>query len=415
MRAALAPVLVTVGLVLAGCLGPGVPTPEPASAAARFDALPDPAAAFPTPLFGPATTAISGCRFDCFEPSIAAGPDGRLYVTEVYGTTIAVSTDDGVTFAAVSPPPLPSQATLRTDRADALVQVAPDGRLFYSALLTEPIGFAYLLGLQIAFSEDGGASWASNVWTQIAIPPSPYGTDRQWLAFASDGSLYASFSQFPTGGIWMARSDDGGRTFGPFLPAVPPWERRFVMGAAAPVVGLDGTVVLPYYSLIAPGPTADFALRVAVSRDRGRTFEQRDVAATSPGLEWDWPAAAVDPSGRFHLAWGSQREGLFLSSSDDGGATWSIPRVWNEGRPAENPALLASADHLQALWFEQGAGYRFARASLDAATPPDAVPIVDTSNVRSDFSSFALKASGTAAVVWAEADVVRVRMESSSP
>lgn len=150
----------------------------------------------------------------------------------------------------------------------------------------------------------------------------------------------------PPNPILLSRSVDGGRTFAPPVPVSAP-DRLVIQ--PTPLLGPDGLVVVGAldlgddrvtYEATHQGrttPTPDGPWRVAAwrSTDGGLTFGPATVVSDVapplpmiPDLGYT-PSFALGPSGRTVLAaWESGRgdaRDVLLSSSPDGGATWSAP------------------------------------------------------------------------------------------
>lgn len=134
----------------------------------------------------------------------------------------------------------------------------------------------------------------------------------------------------------FARSDDGGKTFDDRGPV--PVEGQFAAVYGDPVLAVDtsrkGRGTLYMASLSADG------LALAVSTDRGKSFEWRKVPPAEGLADKEW--IAVDNTGgrydgRLYLAWinftgdpGGEPH-LGLSHSDDSGKTWSPAVVLAQG------------------------------------------------------------------------------------
>lgn len=151
----------------------------------------------------------------------------------------------------------------------------------FSALLTKAIygafGFQQLLvGIQVAASEDAGESWTLNSVLTVDDDAHLPGADRQWLAFGPAGIVYVSFQHAEGLGILVARSDDGGHTFGPFVSASgPPYHAhpaRFRRCGGRDARPRDGTrVQRRLHALRARDP----ARRTRRGRPRGRRIRGR--------------------------------------------------------------------------------------------------------------------------------------------
>lgn len=134
----------------------------------------------------------------CFAPDAAFGPDGTLYL--VFATLqglgnspgavwVATSTDNGATLS-VPTKVLGERAFQFRLAAD------PDtaGRLYLSWLQAEEVSLALFPGtgypINVARSDDGGASWGASVRVS---PPSRLRVLAPSMAFGGDGELYVLY------------------------------------------------------------------------------------------------------------------------------------------------------------------------------------------------------------------------------
>ncbi|MHB8633865.1 MAG: sialidase family protein [Thermoplasmatota archaeon] len=289
----------------------------------------------------------------CFEPTVAADLEGRIFVSAI-GSGLAAGSAAGA-FKAVASPPLPVGAPAFLFQDDVLLQVDPAGRLYYSALLEGEAGW----GVQVARSDDGAHSWAVNAWVSpLSGTPSPgLDGDRQWLGFAPSGDVYLSFAQWAqtTGtlvtyapgvsyvpvGLWSARSTDGGRTFGTFVLVSNYLQRFEKNGNGPPVVDATGRLYVPF---LASQPEACVAacqsvpvgagrVAMAISDDFGASFHVVNVTVAAGPAAGGWlPEASVGPQGELFAtwwAWAQDHAVAMASHSRDHGATWSTPTVWS--------------------------------------------------------------------------------------
>ncbi len=177
----------------------------------------------------------------------------------------------------------------------------------------------------------------------------------------------------PGSEIRVARSTDGGRTFGPGMvvdAGVCPCCRTSL--AAAP----DGSIYVawrkvypgdvrdPVVARLAPGATA-FAAPVRVHAD-GWVF---------PGCPHAGPSLAVDARGRVHVAWYTGkdgRQGLWYAASDDSGRTFGAPAalLTSGWVPPSHVTLAAEGDHVWATWDDRREQEsRVTLASMDRGRP----------------------------------------------
>jgi hypothetical protein len=155
-------------------------------------------------------------------------------------------------------------------------------------------------------------------------------------AFASDPERLVPWARGP-GRSWVHLSADGGETFAATVELdTAPFAGGYNMRGAAELV--DGTLVLPLCD--APAYQRVYVLR---SGDGGRSWGPAIPAAALAGRLFEEPAPLALPSGRILLA---LRENvartLYVCWSDDAGLTWSEPRPTGiDGYPAH---LLRLAD-----------------------------------------------------------------------
>jgi hypothetical protein len=144
---------------------------------------------------------------------------------------------------------------------------------------------------------DGGQRWSS---TALPLPP---GKDRPFApdaAFGPDGTLYVSYVNLAGPGnvpetLWVARSDDGGRTL-----SAPVAVADALTFQARLTVAPDGAVHVTYLDatdvgllkLIGPAPIV-----AARSTDRGRTFSEPVVVSDPARTRVGAATPAIDASG----------------------------------------------------------------------------------------------------------------------
>ena len=396
------PGLLLAALLLAGCSVEDPAAPTPATPGGT------PAAA----AFGEAVALPIACRYSCYEPSVARDGAGRLVVSDGVTADLAVSLDGGVTWAPVASPPMPGPGP--GFQTDVLVQASPSGRLYYSALLfrTLPGNGGVLEGLQVAWSEDGGQTWPVNVHLSLLTDPTAgvYSPDRQWLGFGEGETVYLTYNQIPTG-IWIARSDDGGKTWGGWTRAAPLEGRMGGIGQSGPpLVDAEGRVLVPACSL------ADESVRVFVSEDGGRTFAGRVAGTPGSGCSW-FPILEAGPSGALHLATHDGAGGILVTTSTDGGATWTPSAAWGAGAIAAPWIEEASDGSLVVAWFEhhgKDATLHVTRGTpqegpqSDAALGTKARGGNTRSSAGTDFAHFVLGDADAVQATWADLQEGRV-------
>ena len=207
-------------------------------------------------------------------------------------------------------------------------------------------------------SDDGGATFTA----PVLVDDGAQGfNDKSWItadtftaaASPHSGRVYAAWVRLSSGASELASSDDGGVTWSPAEDASAPG--RFTHGPI-PVVQPNGDVTVVYWD---KGPGTDtgppYTVVSRTSHDGGSSFATPVVVATfepgDPGdlVEYEGPAATVDrATGTLVVAWRGQRlsgpeNDIFLSTSNDGGATWNTPARVNrrQKRDCFMPAVAA--------------------------------------------------------------------------
>jgi len=159
----------------------------------------------------------------------------------------------------------------------------------------------------------------------------------------------------------------------PLIPVVLDGSTRRYEGTATVAVSPDG---IPHAAWIAPDENG-FGVFVARSQDGGQTFGL-PVRVGGGVCDCCRPSLAFGKNGAAYLGWrgvfaGDQRD-VTVAASHDGGASWAPPvRVssdgWSvRGCPNSGPALSVAGDTLHVVWFTLGSA---GRPQLRAASSPD--------------------------------------------
>lgn len=271
------------------------------------------------------------------EPVVAVDPSGRVFVK---GITYARTTADG-SFEALHPPPMPLPDGSGGFYTDRHLQVAPDGALWFHSLIGSNAGAFLLVGVHVARSTDGGDNWQSRYLPlEGGLPTQSLGADRQWMAFAEDGTAYVTFQQNAvvnaavaqpnTANIWAARSDDDGATWSPFRPmdAVNPSADQ---ATGQPIVDQQARLIVPFHRFALAGANPGFA--IAVSPD-GASATQHQVSTDGTMF----PALVQLPDGTF-LAAHNVAGTLALGAADDLAGPWDLAPFAGEGGMVSSPWL----------------------------------------------------------------------------
>ena len=244
---------------------------------------------------------------------------------------------------------------------DPAVAVGPDGTLYVAFMLdrvaSSSQGSMRLMTPTVAASHDHGKSFARISHLPVPAPTTPPGNwgDREFIAVGRDGTVYVTWDYGPradqvkvvflksgsgvfTGGDFNAviqKSSDGGATW--TMPtSVSP---GFPLGGvySAPIVAEpDGTLDVLYWqhptnaATLAVTPGHQYFTR---STDGGATWSKPLAVGPRAGTiglnEW-WidGSLAVDPAGNLYAGWDTQRgsrDTAWLAWSTNGGRRWSSP------------------------------------------------------------------------------------------
>jgi hypothetical protein len=249
---------------------------------------------------------------------------------------VYVSTDGGQTFTDVLLPgwsPFSGgQGVFKHAPAggDPVLAFAPDGTLYYSALVYD---FSFPnrtpSGVAVATSDDGGLHWGAPVLVHYE-DSNVFFNDKEWIAAGPGGNVYVTWTQFrmqpPTyayvsSNIVIAISHDHGATWsGPIQ--VSDSAHPFDQGSA-PAVAADGTIYVAYEGNQASNVSRD-QIVLARSTDGGLTFTNAElgrvfddigcyptnVAQGRARLSFEqfrvssFPSLAIDPTtGKMAIVW----------------------------------------------------------------------------------------------------------------
>ena len=289
------------------------------------------------------------------EPDIAVDPNDPSVVVAVFqqgrfaadGGSVdpgfATSHDSGRTWTTGNLPGLTTAVGGAFERAsDPAVAIGPDGAVYAQALVIDVSDCRS--GVAVQRSDDGGLTFGAPVLVQDDSCGAS--NDKNWIAVdgfpASThyGRLYSAWDR-ETGSapIVLRYSDDRGATWSPLVVVSDGVSVASGIGAL-PLVQPNGDVTI-VYEAYSPGPAREVA---QTSHDGGAHFDVpvtvADFEGTGvPGMRTGTglPAAALDPvTGALHVVWPDGRfrtDGLndvVLSTSVDGGGTWSAPRFVNQ-------------------------------------------------------------------------------------
>lgn len=262
------------------------------------------------------------------EPRVGHDAVGNIYAAAIQGvpagTDFWMSMDGGQTFSYTGQPD-GAQAAAATGLADGVgigggdedFVIGPNGNMALSSL--------WIGSVTNCASGDGGNLWACNPFASN-VPED----DRQWLAWYGPSTVYLTTKNLGTlnlntPSVYVVKSTDGGLTFG------PPSE------VTTPVVGVqpgdEGNIVVDQNNgnvyLVFIGSQTN-QVYMAKSSDGGQTWMLKLVyqAPGTTNLQHVFPAIAVDRGSGLHVVF-NDGVNSYLTSSGDGGATWTTPKRLN--------------------------------------------------------------------------------------
>lgn len=356
------PLLLVALVTLGGCLGEN---PGP---------MPTPDSSFSRPPFGTPVALKTQNGEAGSEPSLTITPDGTIFVCSprgsARGTNVWRSTDHGETFESLGTVVQPVLGPQRSTTGDV-----GGGDCHMSADRGGTIYLADLWGgsVSLSWSKDKGTTWEGVPFTVRS------GTaDRPWVLGGDPGEVFVTTTDIhgsmlelltesnlglhdapASGGIWVARSTDGGRTFPQQVLAVGNADRFPPTSNLA-----EGNGNLYLYYVTTTGDQVRHM--VAVSKDRGLTWAQkmagempydRNVCSTYPLAVF--PVVGADDSGGVYLASAyenpvTKRWDLVFVSSPDAGETWNAPILLADREGTRSFPWLATAGNgrVALAWYE---------------------------------------------------------------
>ena len=292
------------------------------------------------------------------------GPQSETFIAMKDGSTIAggsneifrlpmrayFSSDGGKTWGADDVPLPPAKGANGLDfGSDPSLAFDTRGNLFYGSIVVFFGAGSGINGteLSVARSTDGGQTWAPNFFgfsggsnhfndkPMITTDRSQSSLFRDHVYLAWDA---ASGGSATGGGVLVATSKDTGASFSIVRADNPNGPGRAI--GAVPFTGPNGELYVAWNDFQAN------TIAFSASHDGGSTFVVHSVVS-GKSLAFDvgipaefsrralvYPACDADRTsgahrGRLYCSWmdtGPMGTGIFLSTSDDGGVNWSMPR-----------------------------------------------------------------------------------------
>jgi hypothetical protein len=195
----------------------------------------------------------------------------------------------------------------------------------------------------VLFSRDGKTNWTrSNAFGTNTIGVN--------VAVTPDGTVYATYLHYQTSQLMMAKSTNGGATFGApvvvttllqntssFFVSIPPQQSRGIVfmpftEASTPGNPNPNRVYISYEDRASSG-TPELNIYV-ITTDNGTTFSSRVKVNDDTGSAYQFfPSIAVTPDGRVGVSWyDTRRDGVnhktdvFFAASTNGGTSFGTNR-----------------------------------------------------------------------------------------
>ena len=191
----------------------------------------------------------------------------------------------------------------------------------------------------VLYSRDGKTNWARS----NALGTGTIGVN---VSVSPDGTVYATWLHYATSQLMMAKSTNGGVSFGAavvvttllqntgsFFVSIPPQQSRGIVfmpftEASTPGSSNPGRVYISYEDRASSG-TPELNIYV-ISTDNGSTFSSRVKVNDDAGSAYQFfPAIAVTPDGRVGVSWyDTRRDGTnhktdqFFAASTNGGTSF---------------------------------------------------------------------------------------------
>jgi hypothetical protein len=337
------------------------------------------------------------------------GTDGSLYVS-VNGAAPAIIRD---TLGPIEP----------HGESPPKLAYAPDGSLSALYVVGKVIPGRRFPAAAMRFvrSPDGGRTWSPPA---TVTDDSVFGAHNFHALHASaDGTLFVSWLDGREGksAVFLTRSTDGGKTWEP--------NRRIAEGEACPccrtaiATGAGGVVYLAWRE-VADGNVRDIV--VAKSTDGGRTFGPSSRVHADgwvyDGCPHAGPSLLVDAKGRVHAAWWTGKEGaagVWYARSDDGerfGEPVALG-VAKRSSPSHVQLAFGAGDVVVAAWDDGTSGHRRAlmRVSRDGGASFAATSVLSDAGDAATFPVLAVRGDSVTVAWTSQSEVSYDKAERERP
>lgn len=312
------------------------------------------------------------------------------------GLVASYSTNGGATWNTVAQPfsACATGGPSRYDRAsDPWVSIGPDGTAYSISLSFQGVG--YDNAILTSTSRDGGATWTApktviedlgspqffndkeSITADPVIPGTAYAVwDR--LVSPNDNPRATAYAAAYRGPALFSKTTDFGATWSPPKVIVSTGNRQQTIGNQI-VVGPDGTLYNFFDFILGTGKNGIgklHGLNVAYTKstDGGANWTAPQIIAKlstvgvthpntgAPVRTGDIiPEPAVDPvTGQLYVVWqdsrfnGGHYDEVAISTSTDGGATWTAPARVNtpKGVPAFTPSVRVAGGKVGVTYYD---------------------------------------------------------------
>ncbi|HKV40057.1 MAG TPA: sialidase family protein [Blastocatellia bacterium] len=280
----------------------------------------------------------------------------------------SLSTDGGATFAQKNIP----ETGNNQGGGDGVVTFGGTGTLYYSEITVDSVSDH----VGVARSTDGGADFSATANASPSLSQASTFQDKPWLVADNSassphkGTVYVSWTDITQRNgefVVAAHSTDGGLTFSRPV-TVSAAGLGHVSSGSVPCVDQNGNVYVAYLDFI--GPSVD----VAKSTDGGVTFGAPVIAGTLNAIgmmtggggvrDNEFPSMTVDQQGRIHVVFdaattigSADRSDIYYVRSTDGGATFTPRQKMNDDQTTTSqymPSIVAAPNgNLGAIWYDR--------------------------------------------------------------
>lgn len=301
-----------------------------------------------------------------------------------HGLVAGYTTDGGTTWHETAQPfsACAPGGPSRYDRAsDPWVSIGPDGTAYSVSISFQAAGPDN--AVLASTSKDGGATWTAPTTLKEDLGTTQFFNDKESVTAdpVTPGTAYAVWDRLVSpngnpkasahasafsGPAWFAKTTDGGATWTPAKVIVPTANRQQTIGNQIVVDPRTGTLYDFFDLIFDSGPNGSSKLHgnnvaFTKSTDGGASWSAPQIVSNlgsvgvtdpntgAPIRTGDIiPEPAIDPAtGQLYVVWqdsrfnGGQYDEVAVSTSTDGGATWSTPMRANapKGVPAFNPSV----------------------------------------------------------------------------